>query len=153
VADLTKEKIEELKQKHGDVAGFSILGQVFVLRTPTRPEFRRCMDRSDGGTGKSSDALEELAASCVVFPDAAETAALFTKKPGIALKLGNKALEMAGVVEVEEVKLLPRPSSGRSATTSRRPTRCTRCAGARIPDRPGLAGCSWPSSFRWFGSS
>lgn len=106
MADLTKEKIEELKTKHGaDIAGFSVLGQVFVLRTPTRPEFRRCMDRSDGGTGKSSDALEELASACVVFPEQAEVAALFTRKPGIALKLGNRALEMAGVVEAEEVKL------------------------------------------------
>lgn len=65
------------------------------FRTRVTPKHEK--DRPDSGA-----AAEELAAVCVIFPDAETYARLCTARPGLAVQLGSKAVDLAtGKVEAE----------------------------------------------------
>ena len=95
--DLTDERAAELRQKHGDeLKKVRVAGQVFVLRGPSAVEYQRFLDRSIDDK-KRMMAVDELTRGCVVFPDAAQADAFFTKKPAAPTALASHVLELAGV--------------------------------------------------------
>jgi hypothetical protein len=104
--EAAKAAAESLRKKHGDeIEAVSIAGEVFIMRPPTTLEYERCSDKSGEGGKKASDALSELAEAVTIYPEGAELEKLWERFPGAKTKIGNKALEMGGLQDLEEVKI------------------------------------------------
>lgn len=104
--NMDKNTIDELKTAHGhELVLVRAAGAELVVRPPTTAEYRRAMDKIGEGERRRVPALEELGRCCCVYPDKAALSALLEQKPGLALTLGGKALELSGVVESDAEKL------------------------------------------------
>ena len=106
--ELDLEELDMLEEKHGDsnvgyveVAYSPGLPTLAVVRTPAPSELKRYRDRvreksksADLGpdTGK---AAEELAAVCLVYPEADVFAGMLAARPGLGAQLGLVAIGLA----------------------------------------------------------
>lgn len=98
MTDPTQEQIDALKAKHGDLKFQKIAGQKFLVRGPTGAEYQRFTDRATDEK-KRIAALDELARTCCVFPDASAAGAFFERKPAATTSLAGLVLELAGISE------------------------------------------------------
>ncbi len=98
MSDPTKEQIDALKAKHGELKFQKIAGQRFLVRGPSGAEYQRFTDRATDDK-KRIAALDELARTCCVFPEASEAAAFFDRKPAATTTLAGHVLELAGISE------------------------------------------------------
>lgn len=105
--------ITDLEIEHGD-SNVGVINLPYTADLPTlaavrcpRPaelkRFRtRCIPKHEKDKPDSAAAAEELAAVCVIFPDAATYAKLCGARPGLAVQLGSKAVDLAtGKAEAE----------------------------------------------------
>jgi hypothetical protein len=94
---LDQDTIDALKVKHGDLLSrIDFDDDVVVIRPPTDVEFKRFKDRTGDKRG-GLEAVEEVGYCCAVHPDPEAFKALAKRKPGVPLKAGECALELAGV--------------------------------------------------------
>lgn len=97
---ITKEERAKLKAEHPDAilvrakAGREELE--FVLRPPTRGEFKRFEDEQ---RDNAPDFAENLTRACVLWPDEAAVARLFEKHPGVYRPLGDEIMRLAGAAD------------------------------------------------------
>ena len=87
-----KNKIDELKAEHGDIAIVPLGGQDYYFRKPSMGEYQRVSDKM---TGKGSNivALKELVYSCSVGENCADA---LVGLPAAIQAIGLGLLEMAG---------------------------------------------------------
>jgi len=102
---LDPKKIAELKQEHGDVYSLTVGGSEFVVKAPGDGEWYRFLDLSSEAK-KRTRALRLLVESCLLHPSKDEFESLLAKRPAIAMTLGNKLCELAGLEEEATVKKL-----------------------------------------------
>lgn len=86
------DKVQELKDKHGDIAIVSLGGHDYHFRKPSMPEYQRVTDKMSG-KGSGVTALKELVYSCSVGEDC-ESA--LVGLPAAIQAIGLGLLEMAG---------------------------------------------------------
>jgi hypothetical protein len=103
---IPQEKIDELKAKHKDLWIVEIEDSFdILLRKPTNAEYELAIGASDEGATRTP-ALRNLALQCAVYPDRKEIVALFDDQPGVATRVGLKALEAAGTKREVKAKKL-----------------------------------------------
>jgi hypothetical protein len=97
--------IEGLKAKHGSKLRVITITnedgdkEEFVAKMPSRAEFKRFVALlSDDDT--KADAFESISISCVVHPEHFE--GMLEDRPGLAMTLGGKVAELAGVLKRSE---------------------------------------------------
>lgn len=107
MTDLTKDTIDSLKAKHGELRKFCLErgGQPFVVRGPSEGEFQRAMDKIADGGRRKVEAIAEIGEACIVFPPSDEVAKIVASKPGVLFTAGNEAMQIAGVVDAYSEKL------------------------------------------------
>jgi hypothetical protein len=101
----TAPDIGKLKAEHDDIYRINVGDDSFIVRPPTRTEYRRFITAASNDK-KRAIALEDLCADCVLHPEPEQFRQLTDRKPGIPATIGNKLLEIAGVVEEAEAKKL-----------------------------------------------
>lgn len=102
--------LEQLRQEHGEVAGWVAEGQFVAIAGPKNPNSYKKLvntlknDKADGAT-----ALETFALECVVYPAKADgtpdreaVKKIFGKKPAFALSVAARAQQLAGS-DIEEL--------------------------------------------------
>ena len=93
---LTKEKIEELKAKHGNKPMMAVDNAIVFVR-PSRAEYDRWVDAKVAG-GSASVNARQLAQSCLAFPSWDEFTAILDERPTLLLnECLDAMLELAGV--------------------------------------------------------
>jgi hypothetical protein len=108
---LEQKLIDQLKSEHGTAVHIRIPETTFdaeldiVVKRVPRGEWKRyrAMLYVDD---QRSEALEVLAKACVVYPPAAEFAALLNERPALAEKIGNQLTVLAGGGGEAEAKKL-----------------------------------------------
>lgn len=101
---MDQERIEALKAKHGSKLRVITLNsedgkEEFVAKMPSRGEFKRFVGLlSDDDT--KADAFESISVSCIVYPENFE--GMLEDRPGLAMTLGGKIAELAGVTKRTE---------------------------------------------------
>jgi hypothetical protein len=94
---LDQATIDRLKAEHpGELHKVTAIGETYVMRTPSRAEWRRYQEQA---REKRGPAQEALVRHCVVWPGAAELDAAIEKKPGLVDVLALKAVEFACAAE------------------------------------------------------
>lgn len=106
----------ELKSKHGEVHALELCGRTepddkprvtFVVRLPTRIEFKRFKDAS---MNRSADvqlkASEQLARACIVYPAPEVIEATVEKYVGVLETTAGEVLELAGIEKSPAKKAL-----------------------------------------------
>ena len=91
LADLTA------KFPTSEVEPYVYSGGRLALRTPDEAEFAKWMD--DKAARGAHLAAVALCMRCVVYPDAAATAVILKRKPGLAHRIGDVILNKAGSAE------------------------------------------------------
>lgn len=96
-ADSLEQTVADLRRRHpGIELWWMPCGDQDVLFTsPGEHEFAECIGTSVDKKKKTADALRRLAFQVVKHPDAKALRAIFEKRPGFAVKLGNDALAAA----------------------------------------------------------
>lgn len=93
---LTKEKIEELKGKHGNAPMMAVDDSI-VFKRPARAEYDRWVDAKVAG-GSASVNARQLAQSCIVHPTWDEFITILEARPTLLLnECLDAMLELAGV--------------------------------------------------------
>ncbi len=107
---LTAEQIAELEAKYGTIADGKLAHVIgaggkweAVFRKPTRMHYKRFRSMLFSDTQKS-EAIENLARACVVYPDGPGFDALLEEYPGACEASSKKLTEMMGVNAEEEGK-------------------------------------------------
>ncbi len=114
---LTKEKIDELKEKYPGVKLWHESSDEdeddssdVVVRSPTGVVFRRFLDALTEDDAKRGSAMRKFVDACVVFPDPKEEAdevkGIFDKQPGLVVTLAGKLRELGGMKRAAEGKEL-----------------------------------------------
>lgn len=109
---MTDDKIQELKSKHGEklkvipipATEFDAECEV-VIKRPPRGEYKRFRAMLFDEEQKAM-ALETLARSCVVFPEAADFNKMLDERPALAETIGGKCAEFAGAEGKVDAKKL-----------------------------------------------
>jgi hypothetical protein len=106
IAEKLKDKITELKSKHGGELHLLVAaGEYCIATTPSPAQYQQFKDYA-ADDRKRTHALETLTRACVVYPDPAGLDVLLERKPGLATSFGGKLTELAGAVEEVEAKKL-----------------------------------------------
>jgi len=114
---LTKEKIDELKEKypgvklwHEQTDDDDEESASVVVRSPTGVVFRRFLDELTEDDAKRGKAMRKFVDACVVFPhpkeEAEEVKAIFDEHPGLVVTLAGKLRELGGMKRAAEGKEL-----------------------------------------------
>lgn len=99
------EKLEQLKQAHGDIYVLTADEDQIVVRMPTIPEFDRFSQFVADET-KASKALKQLVLDCLVHPSADDYKAMIARRPGLFLAFGKQLTKICGAsVEAETKKV------------------------------------------------
>lgn len=88
--ELTAEKLQELKDKHGDLFQASRRGNVYIFRYPKRGEwkvFRQSV------TDNKSTAIETLVGVCLVYPTLNEMWAIADKDVALVDFIGGQLIQ------------------------------------------------------------
>jgi hypothetical protein len=113
---LDLERLDSLECEHGDgrVAHLEVpyesadLPTIAVVRCPSPPEIARyrarVKPRKDGKPVDTIAAAEELADSCLVYPEGEVAARLYAARPGLKVQLGSAAVRLATGREEHEGK-------------------------------------------------
>ena len=97
--------IDELKAKHQDLTQLSQDETDILVKPPTRPQWKRFRAfMSD--ERKRPDAMEQLLRDCLVYPELTELDAMLERRPGLAESFGSSVVEMAGLTDRVEKKVL-----------------------------------------------
>lgn len=100
-----KEQVEGLKAKYGPLMLVENGVVSILVRTPTRTEFK-IFSAAVMDPAKQVFAIEDLGATCVVFPDAKTYDSILDKRPGLAVQVGKAAESLGtGAEEVRTKKL------------------------------------------------
>ncbi len=94
-------KLEELKQKHGDVYLLTKDEDQIAVRKPTRAEIMRIIDK--GGDVRYAD-LQQLVTGCALFPEGPELASLLQERPGLVIPFSEGLTRIAGLSKGIETK-------------------------------------------------
>jgi len=95
MAQLTPEKIEELKAKH--TVPMMVVGDSIVFKRPSRAEYDRWADAKVAGGPQTVNA-RQLAQSCLVHPTWDEFIAVLDQTPSLLLnECLDAMIELAGV--------------------------------------------------------
>ena len=101
---LDEKKLDELRTKHGKLHIRAVDDTDFVLRAPSRLEYRKWKaDIQD--ERKKLDASELLLLPCIVYPEPQDFQAMLDERPALADTLGLQLLEIAGMTKAVEKKL------------------------------------------------
>lgn len=98
-------KLQDLKNEYGNILLYTVEGKDFVFRRPNRADYRR-MKMEIGLENKKHMATENLAISCLVFPERKEYDATLDRWPAFADRVANDLAEMLGTEEVFQKKTL-----------------------------------------------
>lgn len=105
VKEVDKEKLKELKAKHGKLFCTVSAGQEFVFRRASPEEFEHWNARISEPKDRL-DAMRQLCVDCIVLPEEKELDRVFTELPMLPMSLGARIAEKGGLVEASEVKEL-----------------------------------------------
>ena len=105
--------IAELKTKFGNaLEGWSTEKGAFIVARPNRAIYLRFINKASSEPNKG-EAMEELALSCMVWPQTGEGKpdygagrAIFANQPGLATTIAGKLIEMAGGGDATQSKKL-----------------------------------------------
>lgn len=103
---LTKEKIDELKAKHGNIRVIrhsKFKDAVAVVRIPDMDDYQMYRDHVHESERRST-AMVALVNECIVWPEDGERTALFNKYPAFYETVGNKLIAEAGADEAATVE-------------------------------------------------
>lgn len=100
------ELVAELKEKHGDDMREVEDGErVFILVKPERPRpHLERMTTMAGNDKKRLEAAEGLVKACCVYPDKDTFKRVLFDEPGLALSLGEHAMELLGMRQLTAKK-------------------------------------------------
>jgi glucan biosynthesis protein len=87
-------KLAEWKRLHGKVFALTADDLALAVRKPSRDDFG--MFARQAGKNPAM-AAHNLVISCLLDPEPAAVARVLDDKPGLAMMLGNKLLELSGV--------------------------------------------------------
>ena len=79
---LAKEQLDELRTKYKRICHITVDDVEFVLRAPTRAEYRQCRAAMHDPM-KAPEAQEDLCVMTVVYPDRAAFDAILESYPGL----------------------------------------------------------------------
>ena len=97
--------IEEAKAKGDEITQFSQDGIEVLVKPPTRPQWKR-FRALIADEKRRPDALEQLLRDCLVYPGLTDLDAILEKKPGLAESFGGSLVELAGLSDRVEKKVL-----------------------------------------------
>jgi hypothetical protein len=95
---LTPEKIEQLKDAHGELRRVKTKRGDVVVRGPSVGEWRRWRAES-ADAKRRAQSIETLVRSCVVHPEPPAFGELLEKAPALVETLAEAVLELAGLEE------------------------------------------------------
>ena len=111
--EITVEKIDELKAKHGKIFRVVVGGEVFVYRYLTRAEFRELQKLAKPDIGpegnpivnadKALDMEEAMVRKCIVWP---ENYSIDNGQAGVPSMLANYISNSSGFIVDEEPQAL-----------------------------------------------
>lgn len=102
MSKLGPDKLEELKTKHGKRLWIvTVDSDEYAVVMPSRDEWKRFM-RLHGDEETKPDAFEGISLACVVWPEGFETQ--IDERPGLAMAVGNKISEIAGLSKRVDAK-------------------------------------------------
>jgi hypothetical protein len=101
-------KIDELRKAHPGkaLARVKTQGKEYFVVAPARADWHAFLEAL-GDPRRSRVSMENLATKCVVDPSPEQVAALFEKKPGLAVKLSEAIGKLAGIDDEAEIELFP----------------------------------------------
>jgi hypothetical protein len=90
------EQVARWKEEHGDIYRITTDdGLTVVVREPNQDEMGRFVRRA---TKDVIRAMRDLVTSCALDPSLEALSVRLDKQPGMALTLGNKLLELSGLM-------------------------------------------------------
>jgi hypothetical protein len=92
---IPQETLAALHTEHGEVWTYESESATVAFRCPTGPEWKRFVSTSARDQKMAPEALERLAASCIVWPSPEQYAALVDRRPGLALSVGDEVAKVA----------------------------------------------------------
>lgn len=97
MAELGKEQIAELKQKHGDLTSITAPnGDVLVFHKPSRATWGFFVDSVSKDRNSKHTSMVQLALACVAHPSVDAASAVLESYPGLATTASGVIAKMAG---------------------------------------------------------
>ncbi len=97
--------IDDLKAKNSEVFQLSHGDAEVLVKGPTRPAWKRFRALA-ADEKRRSDALEQLLRDCLLYPSLEGLDAMLEKKPGLAETFGSRLVDIAGLSDEVEKKVL-----------------------------------------------
>lgn len=87
--------MEKLRGQHGEVIECAVGPYAFAFKPANEIQYMRCLSTAMSDAKSRPKAMVRLAFDCVVYPEANAFAALNERRPGVAIKLGDKIIAVA----------------------------------------------------------
>lgn len=102
---MDESKVQELKSKHGELVAYEVGGQTVAFRRPNRVDYSRFKKEAFKEELRHT-AADNLAISCLVYPDRDAFNAIWDRFPTVVDKAANDLIELMGSEESIKKKQL-----------------------------------------------